>query len=62
MQDRYKFFKSKDRAERFAAEVNGEAFYKDHWEYELELSVIEYPEGLEEFDYIVLWEEKPSVY
>lgn len=55
---RYKFFRSAERAANFAAEVGGEVFDKNHWEYELAAErVVEYGEDYKElFPYMVHWD------
>lgn len=53
-----KFFKDKERAKAFCKEVNGSLHYKGSSVYKIELEDIEYSDGLEEFDYLVLWGER----
>lgn len=56
MEIKYKFFKDMDRALKFNAEVQGDIYFKEDWEFDIELSLMEFSEGLkEEFDYIVVY-------
>ncbi len=53
----YKLFKNRERAEAYAAEVNGKVYTMDDMDYKLEMLMLDYPEGLEVFEYIVIWED-----
>lgn len=53
----YKFFKDYTRAKEFCKQVQGSLHYKGSFEWETQISYIEYPEGLEEFEYVVVWRE-----
>ena len=58
MEIKRRFFKSKERAKAFCAEVHGNLHSKSKdWKYEIILSTIDYPEGLEDFEYLVEWFE-----
>jgi hypothetical protein len=57
---RIKFFKDINRASEFCNKVNGELHYKGSATWDAILIGIEYPEGLEEFRYIVLWESRET--
>lgn len=51
-----RFFKDYNRALQFRDNVDGELFYKDSWEYELELTTVDDAEAYKEFEYLVTWE------
>ena len=55
MDGKHKFFKSKERAEAFAAEVNGELYQRGMRGFSLELEIVDDAEGYIDFDYVVVW-------
>lgn len=57
MENKIRFFKSRKRAYEFAKEVGGEVLNRNQWEYDVELELIKYPQGLKEmFKYLVVWD------
>lgn len=54
---KHKFFRNRERAEAFALEVDGKVYSNDEKNFKEKLEEIEYPDGLEEFEYIVIWLE-----
>ena len=56
--ERHKYFVSREKAEAFAAEVNGELYPKGHPLYDFELDVTDFPEDYKHFNYVVSYELK----
>ena len=61
LQPKVKFFRDETRALEFNAKVQGVIYTREDWEFDMELEVIEFSEGLkEEFEYLVSYFEEEA--